>query len=109
MIKKLPFQINFPIKTLAKTKINLSRNNIENILKRNIYSQFYQCNNNNILRKRFDLFLELGKEVKKFINKKYPSFKILNISVFGSSLYLENPKDYDFLVIIKDQSFLLEE
>lgn len=109
MIKKLPFKINFPIKTLTKTKINLSRNNIENILKRNIYSQFYQCNNNNILRERFDLFLELGKEIEKLINKKHPSLKILNISAFGSSLYLKNPKDYDFLVIVKCQSFILEE
>jgi len=43
------------------------------------------------------------------MDRYHKDLQILNLSLFGSSLVLENPGDYDFLAITQGNIFLLEE
>ena len=108
-IGKIPFQIDFPLKILSSKKINFEdKRGREKVFKRHIYYYKYGKIRNSFLEARNKLFLSLAKEVVIFLKRKYPKLKVLNVSVFGSSLYSKNPGDFDFLVIVKGNVFLYE-
>ncbi len=107
----IPFRVNYPLEIFDKSnKIDFENNKKRNSLfVRSLF--YYKYNNirNNVLERRNKIYLSLAKEIIKFMNNKYSKLEIQNISVFGSALYSENPKDFDFLVIVKGNIFLLEE
>lgn len=109
-IEKIPFQIDFPLKILKNKKVDFeNKRERKKIFERNIYYNIYEKTKNPLLEKRNKIFLDLGQEVSKFLKEKYPNIEILTISIFGSALYLNNPRDFDFLVITKGNIFLYEE
>lgn len=110
IIDKIPFQIDFPIKILNNKKIDFkNKREREKLFRRHIYYYKYERIKNPVLERRNETFFSLAEELSKFLKKKYPLLDILNISVFGSSLYSENPGDFDFLVIVKGNIFNYDE
>jgi len=112
MIKpKIPFRINYPLEILNRSKEINFNNEIERerIFRRNLFYYRYKKVKNPFLEKRHKLYFLLAKEISKFIQEKYPKLEIQSISVFGSSLYSENPRDFDFLILVKGNIFILEE
>ena len=111
MDKKTPFRINYPLDILMKSKkIDFNNENERiKIFRRNIFYYKYGKKENNFLEKRYNIYFLLAEKVLKLINKDYPSLDVLNISVFGSSLFSKNPGDFDFLIIVKGNVFLLKE
>ncbi|MBI2449203.1 hypothetical protein HYV49_02815 [Candidatus Pacearchaeota archaeon] len=110
MLDKIPFEINFPLKILNNKKVNFrNKKEREKLFKRHIYYYKYGKIKNSLLEEREELFYNLAKEVIRFLAKKHSDLDILNISVFGSALYIKNPGDFDFLVIVKGNRFLYEE
>jgi deoxycytidylate deaminase/SAM-dependent methyltransferase len=109
--KIIPFRINYPLEIFDKSnKINFESDKKRNSLFiRSLFYNKYGKVRNNTPEIRNKIYLSLAKEIVKFMNKKYPKLEIQSISIFGSALYSENPKDFDFLVIVKGNSFLLEE
>ena len=109
--QEIPFRINYPLEILNKSKeINFNfKIERRNIFKRNIFYYKYKKIKNPFFEKRCKLYLQLAKRISKFIQRQYPKLEIQSISVFGSSLYLENPGDFDFLVLVKGNTFALEE
>ncbi len=108
---KTPFEINFPLEVLVNSsEIDFkNKKSRENIFKRNIYYFLYEGEKNHFLEERKAIYSGLAKEISKFIKEKYPPLNILNISVFGSSLFSKNPGDFDFLTITSGNIFLLDE
>jgi hypothetical protein len=111
IINKIPFEIGFPLKILdIRKKINFrNKKEREELFRRHIYYYKYSKIKNPFLEKRNHTFSKLAKEVINFVNKRYPYLDILNISVFGSSLYSKNPGDFDFLVITRGNVFAYNE
>jgi len=111
MSEIFPFQIDYPVNILDKSKkINFSnKKEREKIFRRSLFYYKYKKIKNDILEERSKTYLLLTNEVLKFMNKNYPSLNVLNISIFGSSLFSEKPTDFDFLVIVEGNAFLLEE
>ncbi|MCH8945470.1 MAG: hypothetical protein IIA85_00935 [Nanoarchaeota archaeon] len=108
---RIPFRINYPLNILDESKkINFSdKKERENLFKRNLFYYRFGRTKNTFLKERHKTYLFLAKKISKFIRRKHPNLEILNISVFGSSLYSANPSDFDFLVVVKGNIFLLEE
>ena len=105
-IESVPFSINFPIKIFKKERVNFrDKRQRDRLFRRNIYYSLYKDKKNSLLKERGELFFNLARELKKHLLNKRKSLKILSISVFGSSLYSTNNKDYDFLVIVKGNEF----
>ncbi|MSS74734.1 hypothetical protein EXS73_00765 [Candidatus Pacearchaeota archaeon] len=104
-IKPVQFDVGFPLDLFEKNKINF-RKKVERkrLFKRNLY---YQINGkkNKILEKRWKIFNNLANIIEKQLLKERGGTKIKSISVFGSGLHSENNEDYDFLVIIKGNTF----
>ncbi len=102
MENRIPFMIDFPIKVLDKSKkINFTdKSNRTKLFRRNIY-----YNKNHLMEKRYKIYLSLAQKISELVKKEYKLPNILNISVFGSSLYSPNPKDFDFLIITKRNLF----
>lgn len=111
MDEKVPFRINHPLDILMKSKkINFNnKHERERIFRRNLFYYKYGKKKNNFLEERYKIYFLLAKEVLKFMDKNYPSLNILSVSIFGSSLFSKNPMDFDFLVIVKGNIFLLKE
>jgi len=112
-IKKLriPFRINYPLKIIDESKkINfINKKERQKLFKRNLFYYKFKKVKNDLLEKRYKIYLLLAREVVKFVKRKHPKFEILNVSVFGSALFSQEPKDFDFLVIVKGNAFLLIE
>lgn len=111
MNEKTPFRINYPLNLLAHSrKINLEDKEIrQEFFRKSLFYYKYDNELNPFLEKRYRTFLNLSHEVLNFLEKKYPSLKILSMSVFGSALFSSNPGDFDFLVIVEGNVFLVEE
>jgi hypothetical protein len=111
MFTKIPFKVNYPLQIFHPTKeINFNnKNERRELFERNIYYNLFGKKRNNLLEKKSQLFLELGKEVLNYMKGNYSDLQVLNLSLFGSSTVLENPGDYDFLVITQGDIFHLDE
>ena len=110
MKPKIPFRINYPVKILDEAKkINFSEKKRQKLFRRNLFYYKFDKTKNNFLENRWKTYFLLAKKVREFINKKYPKLEVLSISAFGSALYSKNPNDFDFLVIVRGNKFLLEE
>jgi len=111
MNEDVPFRINYPLEILNKNKkINFNnKRERETLFRRSLFYYKYNGSKNKILEKRYKIYFLLVSKVMDFITKKYPYLEIFNVSIFGSSLYSKKPKDFDFLVIVKGNVFLLEE
>jgi hypothetical protein len=100
------FNISFPIKIFKRKKVHFKNKKFrEQLFKRNMYFYLYNKRLNLLLEKRSKIFLNLASEVECYMKKKFPELEVLNISIFGSSLYSVNNGDYDFLVIVKGNAF----
>lgn len=107
-----PFNVKYPLNILdySSGKVNLKeRKKRKRIFRRNIYYYLYEEVRNPFMKKKLDEYLKKTNEVLEYINEKYPLLKPLNISLFGSALFLEDPSDFDFLAITQGNSFLQEE
>jgi len=110
IIDKIPFKIDFPLKVLTDKKVNFEdKKEREKIFRRHIYYYKYGEIKNPFLERRNKVFLVLAKEVVKFLSVKYPHLDILSVSVFGSSLYSKQNRDFDFLAITKGNLFSYHE
>ncbi|OGJ12026.1 hypothetical protein A3K62_01885 [Candidatus Pacearchaeota archaeon RBG_16_35_8] len=111
MDEKTPFRINYPINLLIPSrKINMEDGNErKKIFQKSLFYYKHDNEINPFLEQRSRTFIKLAKEVSALIGKKHPTFEILSVSLFGSSLFSKNPGDFDFLVIVKGNVFLLEE
>ena len=100
IIGKIPFEIDFPLKILENRKINFEEKKTrEKIFRRHIYYYKYKKIKNPYLEERSETFFKLANEVIKFLKGKHSHLEILGVSIFGSSLYSKNPRDFDFLVM----------
>ena len=109
-IDKIPFEIDFPLKVLENRKTNFEdKKERKKIFKRHIYYYKYRKIKNPYLEERSGTFFKLAKELIKFLKRKYIHLDILGVSIFGSSLYSRNPKDFDFLVIARGNIFSYDE
>lgn len=109
MINKTPFKIEFPLKILNDHKVNFQdKDSKEELFKRNIYYSLHKNKRNPLLEKRANLYYDLSNEVWNRIQDN-SDLEILSLSIFGSSLFSENPGDFDFLAIVKGNKFSLEE
>ncbi|MDP2628736.1 MAG: hypothetical protein Q8P15_02465 [Nanoarchaeota archaeon] len=111
MLTKIPFKINYPLQIFHPTKeINFNdEDERREIFERNIYHNLFGKKRNNLLEKNSQLFFKLGEEVLNYMARNYSDLSILNLSLFGSSTILENPRDYDFLAITQGDIFQLDE
>jgi len=111
MINITPFEIDFPLEILDKSKkVNFLDDELRNeIFRRSIYDFLYSGKKNPLLEKRSKIYHGLSKKVINLIQEYYPPLEVLNLSLFGSSLFSENPGDYDFLAITNGNEFSLEE
>lgn len=111
MIDETSFKIKFPVRVIDKNKkiIFSNRKFRQDLIKRNMYYFLYSNKKNPFLTKRLGTYERISQKVIQLIKDKYPKKKILNISVFGSSLFSENPGDFDFLAIIEGNEFSLIE
>lgn len=111
MIELSPFDINYPLNIFNQDKkIDfLDNSQRDELIKRNIYYFNYFDKVNELLEQRKDKYYGLSQEVLKYLGKEYEHLTPLSISLFGSSLFSENPGDYDFLAITKGNDFLLDE
>lgn len=110
MFTKIPFKVNYPLNIFGDKEINFMSNlERELLFKRNIYYNFFKGERNNILEENNQIYYSIGKAVIDYINKCYQKNKILNLSLFGSSTFLKNPGDYDFLAIVDGNVFALDE
>lgn len=111
MFTKMPFQINYPLEIFNYSReINFkAKEEREELYSRNIYYYLFNKTRNGILEKKHGLFLDLKDTVIDYMNQTYPEKSIFSISLFGSSLIVDNPRDYDFLVITQGDTFLLDE
>lgn len=107
---KIPFKINYPLEILEDRNIDFTNEERrEEIFSRNIYYYLFDGKKNNILQKKSRFFLDIGKKVEEYMQARYPNLEVLSISLFGSSSILNNPPDYDFLVITNGNTTLIEE
>ncbi|MBI3623227.1 hypothetical protein HY212_04075 [Candidatus Pacearchaeota archaeon] len=111
MNPKIPFRINYPLDILdTSKKIDFNdENNLRKLFSRNIFYYRHKSLKINVLKNRYKILLKLAKEVLKLIHQNIPSREVLSISAFGSALFSRTPSDFDFLVIVKGNVFLLEE
>jgi hypothetical protein len=111
MINRIPFEIDFPFEIFDDSKkIEFSNpDERKKLFDRNIYRFLYSGNKNLLLEKRSRIYQGLSQKVVNLVNKHTPSLEVLSCSIFGSSLFSENPGDFDFLVITKGNEFSLEE
>lgn len=110
MISKLKFNLEFPQKILTRKKVKFMRKKERaNLLKRNIYYYRHDGKKNEKLEKRSATYYLLAKKILQTTKKEFPNKKVLNISLFGSSLISGSFSDYDFLVIISGNEFTLKE
>ncbi len=111
MINKTPFNIGFPLKIFDKSKrVNfIDDESRKEIFNRSIYSFLYTGRKNSLLEKRNQIYHELSQKAISLVQERYSSLEVMNVSVFGSSLFSKNPRDFDFLVITNGNKFLLEE
>lgn len=111
MFTNIPFQVDYPLEIFHPTKrINFGDNcERENLFKRNIYYYLFDKKRNNILERRNETFSNLNEMVLDYMGQNYPSLEVLSTSIFGSSLFVENPEDYDFLAITNGDVCLLDE
>lgn len=111
MFTNIPFRVDYPLEIFHPTKrINFVDNEErETLFQRNIYSYLFDKKRNNILERKNETFLSLNERVLDYMGTNYPSLEVLSTSLFGSSLFLENPEDYDFLVITNGDVCLLDE
>lgn len=111
MINKIPFKIDFPLEFFDKSKqIDFSnQNERQDLFNRNIYRFFHSGNYNSLFGKRSQVYQGLSQKVVSLINQDSPSLEVLSCSIFGSSLFSENPGDFDFLVITRGNEFSLIE
>ena len=111
MITKIPFRVDYPLEIFHPTKtINFGDlKEREDLFKRNIYSYLFKNKENKILEEKHEIFLNLNEKVSEYMKENYPSLETQSISLFGSSLFLKNPGDYDFLAITNGDIFLLDE
>jgi len=108
---KVPFEIDYPLKILDPSK-KIDFNNKkarEDLFKRNIYYYKYGGVKNELLEQRHEKYSSLSERLLDYMGKNHPSLDVLNISIFGSSLFLKNPGDFDFLTIVKGNEFSLDE
>lgn len=105
-IKPVSFNIEHPIKIFNRNIINFKDRKQRKILfKRNLYYYLYKNKKNNLLDKRWKIFLDLAIEVKDYLSKKYGNLDVLSVSIFGSALHSEKNDDYDFLAIVRGNEF----
>jgi len=105
-IKLTNFKINYPIKIFKKNQINFQdKKQRERLFRRNLYYYLYKNKKNNLLEKRWKIFLDLAIKIKEYLLKEDKNMKILSISLFGSALHSEKNDDYDFLAIVKGSKF----
>jgi len=109
MINKIPFRIRFPLKILNSRKVDFQDKDLrKELFNRNIYYYLDKNKRNTLLEERAKLYYDLSNEVWNRI-KDNSGLEVLSLSIFGSSLFSENPGDFDFLVIVKGNEFSLEE
>lgn len=108
---KTPFNVNYPLEILDHSrKINFSNPKERKALfKRNIYYHTYGREKNRVLKEKSEKYTSLSEGILDYIGNNYPSLEVLSLSLFGSSLFSENPGDFDFLAIVKGNVFLLDE
>jgi len=111
MINRTSLYIDFPLKIFDKSKrVNfIDDESRKEIFNRSIYSFLYAGRKNSLLEKRNRIYHELSRKVISLVQERYSPLEVMNVSVFGSSLFSENPGDFDFLVITNGNEFLLEE
>lgn len=111
MFTKIPFQINYPLEVFHPIKKVdfMNQEERKKLFERNIYYYLFDRKRNNFLEEKHKLFFEAGNEVLSYMSSNYSNLEILNLSLFGSSLILDNPEDYDFLAITQGDVFLLDE
>jgi hypothetical protein len=110
MFTNIPFKVNYPLSIFENKEINFKdKKEREKLFERNIYYNLFERERNTLLEKNHELYYAIGKEVLGYINRNHKNLNILNLSLFGSSTVLENPGDYDFLVITDGDIALLEE
>ena len=110
MKNKIPFEINCPIAIFNYTKrINYQNfEEMEEIFKRNMYFNSYEGKPNLIFKQRRKKYGILLEKTLNYLQSNYSLEDILSISIFGSSLFSNNPGDYDFLVITKGNKFKMD-
>jgi len=105
-IKPTSFDIPFPIKIFGENRVNLTNyEERDRLFRRNIYYFLSRDEKNNLLEKRWKIFLGLAEKIKEFLHREYPVLNLLSVSIFGSGLHSENNDDYDFLVIVGGNLF----
>jgi len=108
---KVPFKIDYPLEILdSSRKIDFSNlEEREELFKRNIYYYRYGQERNKLLEEKKGKYRILSERLLDYMGKNHPSSEVLSVSLFGSSLFLEQPGDFDFLTIVRGNDFLLEE
>lgn len=110
MFTNIPFRVNYPLNIFENKEINFkNKKERAKLFERNIYYGLFEKERNTLLEKNHELYYSIGKKVLEYINKNHQTLNVLNLSLFGSSTVLENPGDYDFLVITGGDIALLEE
>lgn len=110
MIDIIPFKIKYPLSIFQMKRVKIEdKLETELIIQRNLYYRKYYKERNTLLEKRMEIFKKLSNKVLLFLRAKHPELNPLNISLFGSSLFSENSEDFDFLVIVEGNVFLLVE
>lgn len=111
MFTKIPFRVDYPLEVFHPTKsINFGDiEERENLFQRNIYHYLFDKKRNKILERKNKTFSNLNEMVLDYMSVNYPNLEVLSTSIFGSSLFLENPGDYDFLAITNGDICLLNE
>lgn len=108
---KIPFKVDYPLDILDYSKeIDFSNpEERETLFRRNIYYHIYGGERNRLLAERHEKYHTLSEKLLEYMDCNYPSLKVLSLSLFGSSLFLEKPGDFDFLTIVEGNDFLLDE
>lgn len=111
MFTKIPFRVDYPLEIFHPTnRINFGDNEERaNLFQRNIYHYLFDKQRNNILERKNKTFSNLNEMVLDYMGVNYPTLEVLSTSIFGSSLFLENPGDYDFLAITNGDICFLDE
>lgn len=110
MISRIPFKVNYPLKVINNKKVNfLDEEERQELFRRNIYYTLFSGKKNDLLEKNYLKYYDISMRVSEHLNKNYPQLEILSLSLFGSSTVLENPGDYDFLVVTNGDITSLEE
>jgi len=110
MITKIPFNVSYPLKIFEDNKINfLDHGEREKLFKRNIHYYLFEDRKNPLLEQKHKIYHSLGETVLEYLQVSFPMLDVLNLSLFGSSTFLEKPGDYDFLAITSGDICLLQE